>query len=62
MDKWQKFTDVIPNFENTSLQSDTLLEHMNVTKDVSDYLWYTLRYILHLLPNTTFSMYTTSYS
>ncbi|TQE01673.1 hypothetical protein C1H46_012737 [Malus baccata] len=43
MDKWQKFTDVIPNFENTSLQSDTLLEHMNVTKDVSDYLWYTLR-------------------
>ncbi|CAL8154372.1 unnamed protein product [Prunus armeniaca] len=44
MERWQGYTDLIPNYENTSLHSDTLLEHMNVTKDVSDYLWYTLRF------------------
>ncbi|XP_020203970.1 beta-galactosidase 6 isoform X2 [Cajanus cajan] len=43
-DKWEQFQDVIPNFDQTSLISNSLLEHMNVTKDKSDYLWYTLRF------------------
>ncbi|TKY60459.1 Beta-galactosidase 6 [Spatholobus suberectus] len=43
-DKWEQFQDVIPNFDQTSLVSNSLLEHMNVTKDKSDYLWYTLRF------------------
>ncbi|KAJ8531134.1 hypothetical protein K7X08_025865 [Anisodus acutangulus] len=33
-----KFEEVIPQFDATSLRSDVLLEHMNTTKDVSDYL------------------------
>lgn len=41
-DKWQEFGDVILNFSDTSLMSNMLLEQMNTTKDVSDYLWYTL--------------------
>ncbi|KAM5577889.1 beta-galactosidase 6 [Rosa sericea] len=45
VDMWKGSKDVIQNFEPTiSLQSDTLLEHMNVTKDESDYLWYTMRF------------------
>ncbi|KAG5024150.1 hypothetical protein JHK86_020064 [Glycine max] len=41
-DKWEQFQDVIPNFDQTTLISNSLLEQMNVTKDKSDYLWYTL--------------------
>ncbi|CAJ1937761.1 unnamed protein product [Sphenostylis stenocarpa] len=48
-DKWEQFHDVIPNFDQISLISNTLLEQMNVTKDKSDYLWYTLRFE-HNLP------------
>ncbi|XP_059656330.1 beta-galactosidase 6 isoform X2 [Cornus florida] len=40
-DGWEEFKDVIPNFSDTSLKSNSLLEHMNTTKDESDYLWYT---------------------
>lgn len=43
-ERWQQFKDLIPNFLDTPLKSDTLLEHMNTTKDQSDYLWYTFRY------------------
>ncbi|CAL0330050.1 unnamed protein product [Lupinus luteus] len=43
-DKWEQFQDVIPKFEDTLLISNQLLEHMNLTKDKSDYLWYTLRF------------------
>ncbi|KAF8411754.1 hypothetical protein HHK36_004312 [Tetracentron sinense] len=43
-ERWNEFSDVIPNFADTSLTSNTLLEHMNTTKDVSDYLWYTFRF------------------
>ncbi|KAK7318410.1 hypothetical protein RJT34_03110 [Clitoria ternatea] len=39
-DKWEQFQDVIPNFDQTSLVSNSLLEHMNITKDKSDYLWF----------------------
>ncbi|KDO57552.1 hypothetical protein CISIN_1g0063012mg, partial [Citrus sinensis] len=40
-ERWQQFKDLIPNFLDTPLKADTLLEHMNTTKDKSDYLWYT---------------------
>uniref|UniRef100_M1AJ25 beta-galactosidase n=1 Tax=Solanum tuberosum TaxID=4113 RepID=M1AJ25_SOLTU len=40
-EKWEQFEEVIPQFDATTLRSDVLLEHMNTTKDVSDYLWYT---------------------
>ncbi|KAG5234369.1 beta-galactosidase [Salix suchowensis] len=43
-DRWEAYTDVIPNFADTNLKSDTLLEHMNTTKDKSDYLWYTFSF------------------
>lgn len=42
---WQEFDEVIPSLNDTSLRSDSLLEQMNTTKDVSDYLWYTARYM-----------------
>ncbi|OMP01166.1 Glycoside hydrolase, family 35 [Corchorus olitorius] len=44
VDNWKEFRDVIPNFLDTTLQSNTLLEQMNTTKDTSDYLWYTFRF------------------
>ncbi|KAF4351411.1 hypothetical protein F8388_001031 [Cannabis sativa] len=34
----------VPNFDTTSLRANMLLEHMNTTKDESDYLWYTFRF------------------
>ncbi|KAJ4951079.1 hypothetical protein NE237_027911 [Protea cynaroides] len=40
-EQWKEFHDVIPNFEETSLKENKLLEHMTTTKDKSDYLWYT---------------------
>ncbi|XP_019417221.1 PREDICTED: beta-galactosidase 6-like isoform X3 [Lupinus angustifolius] len=45
---WEQFEDVIPNFDDTSLRSNSLLEHMNATKDKSDYLWYTVRFEYNL--------------
>lgn len=50
VDGWQEFKDVIPNFSDTSIKSNSLLEHMNMTKAESDYLWYTSRYC-HLFEN-----------
>lgn len=47
-DKWGEFRDVIPNFSETSLKANSLLEHMNTTKDQSDYLWYSFRYLMSL--------------
>lgn len=41
--RWEVLDEMIPNFSDTSLKADSLLEQMNVTKDESDYLWYTLR-------------------
>uniref|UniRef100_A0A803KNC8 Beta-galactosidase n=1 Tax=Chenopodium quinoa TaxID=63459 RepID=A0A803KNC8_CHEQI len=42
--KWELLNEVIPNFSDTSLKAGALLEQMNVTKDESDYLWYTLSF------------------
>ncbi|PSS30220.1 Beta-galactosidase [Actinidia chinensis var. chinensis] len=44
LEQWEEFKDVIPNILDTSIKSNTLLEHMNMTKDESDYLWYTFRF------------------
>ncbi|KAL4334175.1 hypothetical protein GQ457_07G021780 [Hibiscus cannabinus] len=41
---WQEFRDIIPRYMETSTRSKILLEHMNTTKDKSDYLWYTFSY------------------
>ncbi|XP_076956713.1 beta-galactosidase 16-like [Bidens hawaiensis] len=40
--QWQVFSEGVPQFDQTSLRSDTLLEQMNTTKDTSNYLWYTM--------------------
>ncbi|PON73223.1 Glycoside hydrolase [Parasponia andersonii] len=48
--RWEEYKEAVPNFDNTSLRANLLLEHMNTTKDVSDYLWYTVRF-LHDSPN-----------
>ncbi|XP_031120445.1 beta-galactosidase 16-like [Ipomoea triloba] len=39
--KWEEFKEEVPIFSNTSTRANALLEHMNTTKDTSDYLWYT---------------------
>ncbi|GFY87478.1 glycosyl hydrolase family 35 protein [Actinidia rufa] len=44
LEQWEEFKDAIPNILDTSIKSNTLLEHMNMTKDESDYLWYTFRF------------------
>ncbi|KAI3767610.1 hypothetical protein L2E82_17866 [Cichorium intybus] len=41
--QWEAFSEIVPQFDQTSLRSDGLLEQMNTTKDASDYLWYTFR-------------------
>ncbi|KAM6563235.1 hypothetical protein CsatB_023233 [Cannabis sativa] len=44
MERWTEYKEVIPNFEDTKIRASTLLEHMNMTKDQTDYIWYTLRF------------------
>lgn len=48
VDMWKEFKENIPNFLDTSLRSNSLLEQMNTTQDKSDYLWYTFRYLMYL--------------
>ncbi|CAN7125872.1 unnamed protein product [Brassica rapa subsp. narinosa] len=43
-DKWEVFRESIPTFSDTPLKTNALLEHTNLTKDRTDYLWYTLRF------------------
>lgn len=43
VEKWEEYKEDIPNFDETSLRANMLLEQMNTTKDVSDYLWYNFR-------------------
>ncbi|XP_065881452.1 beta-galactosidase 16-like [Euphorbia lathyris] len=40
---WAQYQEAIPNFDETSIKSETLLEQMSTTKDASDYLWYTFK-------------------
>ncbi|XP_038720469.1 beta-galactosidase 6 isoform X2 [Tripterygium wilfordii] len=43
-DIWKEFKDDVTNYLDTSIKSNTLLEHMNTTKDKSDYLWYSFSF------------------
>ncbi|KAJ0238258.1 Beta-galactosidase 6 [Hirschfeldia incana] len=43
-DKWEMFRESMPTFSDTTLKTNALLEHTNLTKDRSDYLWYTSRF------------------
>ncbi|XP_019182356.1 PREDICTED: beta-galactosidase 16-like [Ipomoea nil] len=40
--QWEEFKEQVAEFDDTTIRADKLLEHMNTTKDVSDYLWYTM--------------------
>ncbi|CAK8567384.1 unnamed protein product [Lathyrus sativus] len=42
-EKWKVYTEVIPNFDDTSLRANTLLDQISTAKDTSDYMWYTFR-------------------
>ncbi|KAJ6335709.1 hypothetical protein OIU78_012341 [Salix suchowensis] len=42
--QWKEYKEYIPSFDKSSFRANMLLEHMNTTKDSSDYLWYTFRF------------------
>ncbi|XP_010521259.1 PREDICTED: beta-galactosidase 6 [Tarenaya hassleriana] len=39
---WTTVTETVPGFSDTSFRANSLLEHTNLTKDTTDYLWYTI--------------------
>ncbi|CAH2067723.1 unnamed protein product [Thlaspi arvense] len=41
---WEVFTETVPSFSETSIRSESLLEHMNTTQDTSDYMWQIFRF------------------
>ncbi|KAE8100698.1 hypothetical protein FH972_018566 [Carpinus fangiana] len=41
---WEEYKEAIPNFNETSLRENVLLEQTNTTKDTTDYLWYTFSF------------------
>lgn len=43
--KWVTFQEPIGAWGNNSFTAQGIFEHLNVTKDISDYLWYSTRYI-----------------
>ena len=43
IEQWKEYKEYIPSFDKSSFRANMLLEHMNTTKDSSDYLWYTFR-------------------
>ncbi|KAJ8490304.1 hypothetical protein OPV22_012025 [Ensete ventricosum] len=44
--QWQMYTDLIPTLRHASVISKGPLELMNLTKDTTDYLWYTTSFKL----------------
>lgn len=42
-ENWKVYTEAIPNFDDTSLRANTLLDQIGTAKDTSDYMWYTFR-------------------
>ncbi|KAJ6405348.1 hypothetical protein OIU84_013330 [Salix udensis] len=44
IEQWKEYKEYIPSFDKSSFRANMLLEHMNTTKDSSDYLWYTFRF------------------
>ncbi|KAH9691284.1 Beta-galactosidase 16 [Citrus sinensis] len=43
-EKWEEYREAIPNFDNTLLRAEGLLDQISAAKDASDYLWYTFRF------------------
>ncbi|XP_073225008.1 beta-galactosidase 16-like isoform X2 [Cicer arietinum] len=43
-ENWKVYTEAIPNFDDTSLRANTLLDQIGTAKDTSDYMWYTFRF------------------
>ncbi|GAB2289838.1 Beta-galactosidase 16 [Dionaea muscipula] len=41
---WGEFRESAPNFNQTSLKSNTLVDQISTSKDASDYLWYTFSF------------------
>ncbi|WOK97445.1 beta-galactosidase 15 isoform X1 [Canna indica] len=41
--KWMTFQEPLGTWGDNSFMSPGILEHLNVTKDISDYLWYSTR-------------------
>lgn len=39
--KWEMSPEDIPEIEEVSITSNTFLEHLNMTKDTTDYMWHT---------------------
>lgn len=40
---WTSFKEPVGQWDGLNFSADGILEHLNVTKDTSDYLWYILR-------------------
>ncbi|XLR40120.1 hypothetical protein S83_024780 [Arachis hypogaea] len=43
-ERWKVYTEAIPNFDDTKLRANKLLDQISTVKDTSDYLWYTFRF------------------
>jgi len=39
--KWQSYTEEVNATDKTAFTSNMLMEQLNVTRDKTDYLWYT---------------------
>ena len=61
-DKWEEYKESIPNFDKTSWRANTLLEQMSATKDKSDYLWYTFRYLIAEVVGSTSTTFASTVS
>ncbi|KAK7275617.1 hypothetical protein RIF29_16737 [Crotalaria pallida] len=44
-EKWKVYEEAIPNYDNTSIKANTLLDQISTAKDTSDYLWYTYSFL-----------------
>ncbi|XP_027368337.1 beta-galactosidase 16-like [Abrus precatorius] len=42
-EKWKVYNEAIPNYDDTSLRENKILDQISSAKDTSDYLWYTYR-------------------
>lgn len=52
---WETYhEDSSMSVDGSTLTSVGLLEQINVTRDTSDYLWYSTRYINRILSTSTF--------
>ncbi|OIW02452.1 hypothetical protein TanjilG_05045 [Lupinus angustifolius] len=56
-EKWKVYEEAIPNYDNTSLKANTLLNQIITTNDTSDYLWYTLSILASSSIQSVLSVY-----